>query len=980
MKSKKVQQWVGIGLVVVTVLTAGYVTFLKATRGGLEIERSGGGGTGEMPVPEEMKALTDLYRVINLVQQRYIDASRINPREMFVGAMRAIQIAIARAMVSEENDILELKMGTAIRKFRLSEIKTPWILLQRIKEAFSFIRAEAVDDPDMQKIEYDAINGMLKTLDPHSIFLNPDQYREMQDKTHGNFAGLGIVISIRDGVLTIVSPIDGTPADAAGLAAGDRIVKIDEESTVNMPLNDAVDLLRGEPGTAVTVYILRKGWDEPKPFKIIRAVVKVESLETHLLGGRVGYVRIKDFQGNTAQDIMTTLTKWRRKDLKGLVLDLRGCPGGLLEAAVEVSDLFLKSGVIVTTAGQDPGERDVRRAEDSGLEPEYPVVVVVDQGSASASEILAGALKNNGRAVVIGERTFGKGSVQVLFEFQDEKMPGATTALKLTTAQYLTPGDVSIQSVGVVPQVEVRPMRADEEVIDLKVDGGYRESDLSHHFETAGDTARSDKPLAYQSYLWTPPKNASEKDGDEDTDEEAPLPLPDKNAPFEPDYPAQLAADLAAALSPMKDAAVPEALRALSGFLAEKQQREDKRLAAALHKLSVDWQGPKTGAPEADAAVTVSLSVNDNEALLAGKEAILEMTLTNKGPGTLYRLSAESRSDFRPLDDRELAFGKIAPGESITRRYTFKVPKDALAEVDDVRWSFTAEGASPPPPAAVRFETVPLTRPHFGYTWRIDDTETGNGDGRLQVGEAVKLIATVHNLGKGPSLNTYATLKGLSSKIFLTSGRAALEVIEPAAEKEAVFAFQIKPEFSEPEARLEMAFADVDLREYLIEKVSIPVEPKNAQKPVKILPTSTGINSAPMLEIEPPSLVTQTETIHIRGKVEDETVVRDLYIFVDNDKRFFAANTDPAVPKSMTFDAALPLKNGLNYITVVVEEDGDLETREVIAVRRDGDDRMPYLLSRSISMNDEADPLGVLPINLDTFAPRPPAVVQNTNF
>lgn len=968
-----------MGLVVITLIIAVFVTFFKTTKGGLEIEgggRSDSGGASEIPIPEEMKALTDLYRAVNLVQRRYIDASRINPKEMFIGAMRAIQLSIARAMVAEEKDALMLKMGSASRRFPLTDINTPWMLLQRTKDAFAFIKQEATDDLDMQKIEYDAINGMLKTLDPHSIFLSPDQYREMQDKTHGNFAGLGIVISIRDGALTIVSPMDGTPADAAGLTAGDQIVKIDEQSTVNMALNDAVDLLRGEPGTPVTVHILRKGWPEPRAYKIIRAVVKVESLETHLLDDRVGYVRIKDFQGNTAQDLFSKLEEWRKKDLKGLVLDLRGCPGGLLEAAVQVSDLFLKKGVIVTTAGQDPGEREVRRASDAGHEPDYPIVVVVDQGSASASEILAGALKNHGRALVIGERTFGKGSVQVLFEFEETGVPNATTALKLTTAQYLTPGDISIQSVGVVPHVEVRPMRADAEFIDFNVDGGYRESDLRRHFEITSTKTKEDEPKVSLGYLWTPPKDAlSGRLGEGDETSEEPLPLPDKNKPFEPDYVARLAGDFVSAMGPLKDKDIQNTLGALGGFLADKQAREEKQLVQALKKLDVDWQSVRE--PQLETDPSISIQLNDDTPLNAGAEAELTISVTNAGPGTIYRLSASSHSDFRPLDDRELAFGKIAPGETVKRAYKFRVPKDALAEVNDVRWSFSAEGAPPPPPVALRFQTLPPARPHFGYRWHIDDKETGNGDGIVQIGEAVKLVAEVHNLGKGASLNTYATLKSLGDKkVFLSRGRETLASIEPGGQKEAIFIFEVKPDFSEKEARFEMAFADVDLREYLIEKISVPI---HAASDTTALPHANAkeINSAPMLDIEVVQPVTKAGTVRIRGRAYDESKVRDVYIFVDNDKRFFAANEDASSPGALPFQTDLPIKNGINYITVVAEEDADLETRQVIAVRKDRPDGMPYILTRTLNMNDEAELLGVLPTNLERFTPAQGEIAQN---
>ncbi len=971
MNTRNIGKWAGAALVAVTVLTAAYVTFFKSGRNGLAIDGSTGSAkeADDIPIPEEMKALTDLYRVINLVQRRYIDGARIHPREMFKGAMRALQISVSKAMVSEEKDVLTLKMGAASIHFSLGEITTPWVLLQRTKDAFSFIKKEVNDDSfDMQATEYDAINGMLQTLDPHSIFLNPDQYREMQDKTQGKFAGLGVVISIRDGSLTIISPMDGTPADAAGLLAGDQITQIDGESTVNMSLNDAVDLLRGEPGTPVTVHILRKGWPEPRMYRIVRAEVKVESLETHLLSGRVGYVRIKDFQGNTAADVAAALSEWKKKGIKGLVLDLRGCPGGLLEAAVEVSDLFLKEGVIVTTAGQDPNEREVRRAENSGDEPNYPVVTIIDQGSASASEILAGALKNHDRSLVIGERSFGKGSVQVLFEFHEDNLPNTTTALKLTTAQYLTPGDISIQSVGVLPHVEIKPIRADEDMIDLKTDEGYHESDLRHHFETASEETPNDRSLVSLDYLWVPPKDAKPPGGDgDDQDSEEEL-LPEKNKPFEPDFLIPFGEEIVSAMEPFKGRELSSTIVSLAGLFSAKQKEEEKRLTSALKKLGCDWQSPKPESVKAE--VSISLQINDGKPVKAGEEAQLEITLSNKGPGTLYRLSAVSQSDFRPLNDRELAFGRVGPNESMTRKLSFRVPKDSLSEIDDVRWSFFAEGSPPPEPYAARFQVIPNPRPHFAYQWRIDDTKSGNGDGKVQVGEPVELVTEVKNTGKGPSLDTYATLKSLGGKeVFLTRGREVLKSVDPNAVREARFAFTVKPGFTEKEARFELAVADVVLREFLIEKLTIPIEAVASgvsSKPA-LGKELSDINSAPTLEIDEPVRVTRSDRISLKGRATDENQIRAVYIFVDNDKKFFSSEKDKDQPKSILFETSLPLKLGLNYITVVAEENGDLETREIIAIRRDREDGMPFLLSRIST--DDPEPLGVIPSNLDAISP-----------
>ncbi len=950
------KKWTGFGVVLIAFGLSAYLTYFKSEHGGLElaaIRRDDPDLPQHLDIPEEMVSLTDLYRTINFIQKRYIDTARIDPRAMFVGAMRAIQLNVAQMLVREGEDELTIKVGSTEKRFLLDELKSVWVLLQRMKEVFQLLSQEFTEDEvDFGDVEYAAINGMLRTLDPHSVFLNAEQYRDMKDKTQGNFAGLGIVISIRDGVLTIISPIDGTPADEAGLQAGDQIIKIDEESTVNMSLNDAVDLLRGDPGTTVTVHILRKGWDEPKPFVIARAIVKVDSLESHLLSGKVGYIKIKDFQGNTAEDINAEMLEWARSRIKGLVLDLRGCPGGLLEAAVQVADLFLKKGVIVTTAGQGLGEREIRRAEASGNEPDYPLVVLVDQGSASASEILAGALKNHKRALLLGERTFGKGSVQVLFEFHGDE-PNKTTALKLTTAQYLTPGDISIQSVGIVPHIEVLPMRADDEVVDLEVIGGYRESDLTRHFKGAASEGNADRALQHLSYLWEPPPADKEEGDDPDG---GTLPKLGKDRPFEPDFMVKLARDVVIRTATAEQGALD--FDVVSKLIADRSEKEDGRLESALRKLGIDWRLAK-GSSDA-AALKVSVDFKDGEVVEAGQSATVAVTVTNKGQGTFYRMAATSDSDFRPLDDRELAFGRIGPKATVSRELKFKIPQDALTEVNDVRFTFRAENSDVPKPAAYRFAVKALPVPRFAYTTRIDDTKKGNGNGRLEQGETVDLVVEVHNSGKGAALNTYVTLKSLSDKeLFMIRGRDPLERIEPDQQKDGVFTFKVKPGFREKQARFELAIADVDLKAYLVEKISIPIAAPKSPTPTAT-PEKPKPSSPPVIRIDAVDMVTASETIRFRGTATDETAVRDVYIFVGDDKLFFKSN-QTRTPEALTFEAELPLKNGINYITVVAEETAELEARKIIAVRRDRQDGMPYVMSRT----PDADPelLGVFPLN-----------------
>lgn len=1013
----------GLVLAIAVLAGAAWLTFFSERHGGLDLEADAQGSSVERDAAGEIPNSTTyraLYRTINLVQKNYIDPARIDSRRMLIEGMRAVEKKVAEVLLRVEGDRLVVRLGSEKRSFDLADVKTPWILLQRAREVLDFVRSGISErDIDFQDVEYGAINGMLQILDPHTALLTPDVYRDMKDKTQGEFGGLGIVISIRDGALTIISPIDGTPADIAGLQAGDRIVKIGEFSTVSMSLNDAVNLLRGEPGTTVGVHILRKEWDEPREFEIVRDIIEVESVESHRLERGIGYVRVKDFQGNTADNLRGQLDEMERSGIRGLVLDLRNNPGGLLAAAIEVADLFLEKGVIVTTAGQGPAQRDVARAGDGDDEPSYPLVVLVNSGSASASEIVAGALQSHRRGLLVGQRTFGKGSVQVLYDYRDG------SALKLTAAQYLTPGDVSIQSIGVVPDVGLYPVRADDKVLDLKTDLGYRESDLEGHFEdrrgaAAGKGGVPDETLRY---LWTPPEE-SERRGDS---RDAGPSLRQEEREFEPDWEVRLARDLAVDLVDGGEREVD--VSRLKTVLERRAAREEDRIAAALRKLGVDW---RVGRDDSPAELEVELSLSEGAGLVAGQEGALAVRVRNDGPGTLYRLHATTRSDLRALEDRELAFGRIEPGETVERSLDFKIPKDELERVDDVLVSFEEQSGRGPDPAALRFEVEALPEPRFAYGVQMVDVEGGNGDGRLQVGERVELLIDIENAGQGASLDTYATLRSLSEKkVFLIRGREELEKLPPGERRLASFEFEIKPGFSEESARFELAVMDVELKVYTAEKLELPIAAPLETRPASAVvaareravvvreypaesapaigelksglaaeatartdghyridigegrpgwvsvsavepssqepadePVEQTINSSPSLDVDPVPRVVRGESVEISGSAQDESRVRDIYVFVKDDKVYFQHNPADGTPAAMRFSTEVPLEPGFNLVTVVAEETADLDTREVIAVRRDREDGMPYLGSQR--PNGDPEPLGVRPARIDS--------------
>jgi carboxyl-terminal processing protease len=345
--------------------------------------------------------------------------------------------------------VLTLSLGGTVAS-KGTDTGATYEQLRLFTEVLSIVQNQYVDETAPKELIYSAIKGTLRGLDPHSSFLDPESYREMQVETSGSFGGLGIEITLRDDILTVVSPIDGTPAYRAGLQAGDRIVKIDGLATKDMQLADAVKKMRGKPGTKVTISIVREGWTEPKDFEIQREQIRVHSVRTHDLGGGIGYVKLRQFQEQTAHDLDQVLEKFAKDGMKAIVLDLRNNPGGLLTSAVEVTEKFIEDGkLVVYTEGRVRNQNMRFSAHAKKAYNAIPMVVLVNQGSASASEIVAGALQDYGRAIVVGVQTFGKGSVQTIIPLSDG------SGLRLTTAKYFTPKGRSIHGKGISPDIVV---------------------------------------------------------------------------------------------------------------------------------------------------------------------------------------------------------------------------------------------------------------------------------------------------------------------------------------------------------------------------------------------------------------------------------------------------------------------------------------------------------------------------------------------
>ena len=358
--------------------------------------------------------------------------------------------------------------------------------IEVFSEVLGKIEKNYVNDIDREKLIHGAIKGMVKALDPHSSFMEPEGYKEMMIETKGSFSGVGIEITVRDDILTVVSPIEGTPAFKAGVKAGDQIIMVEDKSTRDLVIMEAVKLIRGEKGTKVKLTIRRKGVEKPIDFLITRDVIPIKSVRSLLFPSEIGYIRISTFQSKTNKELSKALKNLvEEKELKGLILDLRNNPGGLLSQAIKVADEFLDSGTIVSIKGRDEQE-EKSFAHKNKNNINYPMIVLVNGGSASASEIVAGALQDNKKALILGTKTFGKGSVQAIFTLSDG------SGLRLTTAIYYTPSGRSIQASGIEPDIKVAfipPNKKEEE----KKHHMLRESDLEGHIEKEGSDGNTDE-------------------------------------------------------------------------------------------------------------------------------------------------------------------------------------------------------------------------------------------------------------------------------------------------------------------------------------------------------------------------------------------------------------------------------------------------------------------------------------------------------
>lgn len=796
-------------------------------------------------------------KALYYVNNNYFDKTRIDPKRMLVGALDFLQRDIPEVLIDRypERDPRQvtMKVNGQQRNFSIEQVDSPWKLRSTMQDIFRFLQ------PNLQpvgpkeearrlvEVEMTATNGMLYTLDPHSILLDVESFKDMRTTTQGKFGGLGIVIEMdRKNRIAVKKPMPDTPASRAGIRAKDHIVRINSESTVNMTLQEAVDRLRGEVGAPVDVYIERQGQSGAKKFTIVRDSIRPPAIDPdpRVLsvpagpGGspvKIGYFRIGNFSANTESDLNNrALSLFERERVKGIIMDLRGNPGGLYDQAQKVADAFIESGVLVSMVGVGGAQRKDEHATRDN-EPKVPIAVLVNQFSASASEIVAGAIKNLERGIVIGETTFGKGSVQMLFDITSPVPFGAKNeddklGLKLTTAQYLTPGDLSIQGVGVTPDIELVPLKIEKRderaTITLQASTHRRqESDYEWHLDHPS-ARRGTRPSESIPYVWTPPAGYNPRTIEEDEeaaeDDEPEREEVDENRT---DFLMEFARDL---LAQAKTSRRRELLGGSKAYFDKVRADEDKKLVVALEKLGVDWSaGPANTAP---GQLQVSLAPAAGESKVAAGNTIkVRGTVKNLGSTTVHRARAVLKSDNLLFDENEMVFGKISPGASKTYDLTVRVPKSTLTRTDVIRAEVSAQGAVKANGAEMMLNVDGKARPLFAYTYQTVDDVSGNRDGQVQKGERVRLLVKVKNIGLGAALKTEAILRNGPGQegILISAGRFDAKDLAPGAVKTFSFVYEVGSDFGGDDYQLELMVGDTILGESVTDKIRVPVV-KNA--------------------------------------------------------------------------------------------------------------------------------------------------------
>lgn len=935
----------------------------------------------------------ELAVTLAYLRSYYYDPTKLKPAEMLTAGLEELQSDIASvAFVQTAPDRVTVQVDKAKKEFDLSKMSDLGKLEETISEILVFVteQLKSQDAPadELEDAVYSFVNGMLEALDPYSVLIKPKYTDDLEMQTKGEYGGVGMVLSVRDWEITVIHPTEGTPAFEEGVKEGDVITQIDDESTVNMLLNDAVDKIRGLENTDVLIMVRRKDEKELRKFVLRRRQIKLESVSARWLPGNVLYLRINHFIHYTTDDLNAKYAEFtKEKKPTGIVLDLANNPGGLLPQSVTVSNAFLSGGVIVSTVGAPGSQKQVFHAEEKGtLNAEIPMVVLVSSQSASASEIVAGALKGQDRALVVGETTYGKGTVQQIFN-QGKGKP----VLKMTIREYLTPGEVSIQQVGVVPHVRFVSVGVVDEVVSLFWPDEAKKTPKKTRTIKSDRQRPEEQPRYEVRHFVTARQQRDQKNRVEDTgaDEDA----------------------IEFARRILVEAGKPKASDTLAGLdaLMKRQlSEEDARMVAELGARGVDWKkaaaSPKTPAMKVKTLVCDAQDPRCEkplEELNPGQAFFLEFQLENTGDEPLSRVYGvvESPADF--LDGYEYLFGAIAPGKTFSWRSKVSIPHRTAAGVEPYQLDLYEAGRGKIGEFRQNLVVREPGRPKFAFSFATGEEK--GGDGLAQKDEVFLLHMRVQNIGDGPSEKLVTMMRNESkNRLFLLEGRGHHEKLAPGAEVWSTMKYRIQ-DASVP-LKIDLSAFDTEYSESVSRQFELPVgEPMEGTfSPfTTLLPEGTAIWHTASLSglqaatgsgwadglglygtacriqlsdrvfgfaactlrtdapkdrkppqwtwtphVVPPRIVlaarpetlTTAESVTLSGEVVHPVSIRDFYVIVSNfksdrpkQKVYYA----PGKGGALSFETPVPLTPGLNHILLVARHDKDLVGHLLLTVVRE---------------------------------------------
>lgn len=857
------------------------------------------------------------HQVFWYVQKKYVEPERAEPRGMLQGALQALETQYPEVLVEVVGDRATVRVDEVSQAFDLKRADRFSAAAELLNEVLGFVHAQLGDEVDKKDLFYFALNGALDNLDPHSNVFSPKHFKEFMIGTRGSFGGIGFVFGIRDGDMTIITPIDGTPAARGGLRSGDRILYIDGEPSINMAVDMAANKMRGEPGTQVTLTLAREGWPEPKAITFTREVIHVDSVESHVLDDTdqapVLYAKVKNFQKDTTQELRKAVQAAEKGQtpVRGVILDLRNNPGGLLEQAIALSEGFLDEGTIVATRGPEADANSRSEARADTPISTLPVIVLINQGSASASEIVAGALKPT-RALLVGQKTFGKGSVQKLFPLTD------SGALKLTVAQYLTPGDISIQSIGIQPDIAVYPARVAEGKVRLGPPPDHmKEADLDNAFTEWGNS--SGNPQAELQFF-----QAEEEDEGEEQRSFAELSAEEKRQRIAEDFEVRFARQVFAVLEP--GVASRQALVNAARSVVETVRGEQTaRIRGALVAFGVQWDDATTG----DGA-TLQLLAAEEVILPGGETTGVNLQVTNTGSATAYRVWGRTESDNPWLDNLDFVFGTVAPGETRGWAHSVEVPKSAQDRWDTFTLHLKAAGLAEAGDGSGTARTVAVAKPAFAYRYRMADENTADpgrsGDGVLEVGERVRLELEVHNRGAATSETAEANIRGdEKEELYLEDARHKLEGLAAGQSAAAPMAFRLVKATEDGDVVVGVSVADRDYSAFFGDSLKFHIGQPYAAEQTRFPPEFAFPEALP--------LRTVTDRLVVQVVVTDDQAVTDFYAYLGDDKVHYARNPQASGDLPVTFE--VPLEMGSNRLVLSARDNQQLNATRTYLIFRD---------------------------------------------